>query len=168
MENAGALYIDCFSKSKYMVIDINRNNLQKKLWIRCHFANSLCIASAYSLIRSTAPELCTELKVDQLCHENNRSLPQVANPWKDPEGATSNQNYCATKLMHSFKNSAYTSMFYEVFKGILYTCSTQAWSPQWGTCSSENQNTLRPIEKDIIFFRSFPLNRSFVLSLPSK
>lgn len=112
----------------------------------------LCIAFVYNLIRSIAPEVCTELKVDQLCHKNNRSLPQVANPWKDHEGATSNQNYYATKLMSTFKNSAYTSMFYEVFKGILYTYSTQEWSPQRGTCNSENQNALRPIEKDIIFF----------------
>lgn len=37
---------------------------------------------------SRAPELCTELKMDQPCHKNNRSLPQVADPWKDYEGAT--------------------------------------------------------------------------------
>lgn len=37
---------------------------------------------------SRAPELYTELKMDQLFHKNNRSLLQVTDPWKDYEGAT--------------------------------------------------------------------------------
>jgi len=131
---------------------------------------SLCkycswIAFAYSLILSRAPEARTELKIDQLCHNNNRSLPQVANPWKDHEGAKSNQNYWATELMRSCKNSTYISMFCVVFKGILYIYSAQAWSLQHEGCNSENQNALRLIEKNVFFFWAFQLNRNFVLNL---
>lgn len=73
---------------------------------------SFCKHFVYSLIISRAPEVCTDLKMDQQCHKNNRSLPQVANPWKDHEGATSNQNYWATKLLWSFKKSASISILY--------------------------------------------------------
>lgn len=60
--------------------------------MRCHFANTLYIAFVYCLITSRAAEVRTELKMDQLCCKNNRSLPQVANPWNDYEGATSSHN----------------------------------------------------------------------------